>query len=103
MQEKIIKAQGVVDHPFDWDGFKRTEFAVVCEIDKECFFDDCKKNSIHSISLGEFAKQQRSVFVCVRRYENRLSDGRYELFALKEWQIKPDGLYGKAGLPEISY
>ncbi len=87
----------------DWDGFKRTEFAVVCETDKNRFFDECNRNGIHSISLSEFAKHQRSVFVCVRRYENRLSNGRCELFALKGWETKPNGLYGNTGIPEIRY
>ena len=32
---------------FDWDGFKKKEFAVLCEVNKEQFFDDCKRNGIH--------------------------------------------------------
>ena len=103
MQEKKNKAKWGGQPPFDWDGFKRTEFAVICQTDKQRFLGECKKNGIHSISLSEFAIQQRSVFVCVMRYENRLSNGRYELFALKGWETKPNGLYGSIGIPEIHW
>ena len=82
----------------DWDGFKQTEFAVRCETDKVKFFEDCKKNGIH-VFLTDRAKE-RNIFVCVRRYESRVSGGRYELFALMDWQIKPGALYGKIGLEE---
>ena len=40
---------------FDWDGFKKKEFAVLCEANKEQFFDDCERNGIHCF-LSEFAK-----------------------------------------------
>lgn len=86
----------------NWNGFKRKEFAVKCEANKEKFFADCKNNGIHSVSLSDFAKQ-RNLFVCVQRYETRLTNGRYELIALKGWETKPNGLYGLLGLPEIDY
>jgi hypothetical protein len=86
---------------FNWEGFKKTEFAIVCKADKERFFQDCKEHGIH-IFFSEFAIK-RNLFVCVRRYENRLSCGRYELFALKGWETKPNGLYGKEGLELIFY
>ena len=86
---------------FDWDGFKQKQFAVICETDKERFFADCKQNGIHCF-LSEFAKQ-RNLFVCVHLYENRLSNGRYELVALKGWETKPNGLYGKDGLEKVKY
>ena len=84
---------------FDWDGFKQKQFSVICETDKERFFADCKQHGIHCF-LSEFAKQ-RNLFVCGKRYESRFSDGRYELFALKGWETKPNGLYGKDGLEEV--
>ena len=86
---------------FDWGGFKQKQFAVVCETDKEQFFTDCKEHGIHCF-LSEFAKK-RNLFVCVHLYENRLSNGRYELVALKGWETKPNGLYGKDGLQEVIY
>jgi hypothetical protein len=86
---------------FDWDGFKQKQFAVICETDKEQFFAYCKQHGIHCF-LSEFSKK-RSLFVCVQLYENRLSNGRYELVALKGWEIKPNGLYGKDGLEVIEY
>ena len=86
---------------FDWDGFKQKQFAVICEADKEKFFADCKQNGIYCF-LSEFAKR-RNLFVCVHLYENRLSNGRYELVSLKGWEIKPNGLYGKDGLQEVEY
>lgn len=86
---------------FDWDGFKQKKFVVICETDKEKFFDDCKQHGIHCF-LSEFSKK-RNLFVCAKRYESRFSDGRYELFALKGWETKPNGLYGKDGLEEILY
>lgn len=86
---------------FDWDGFKQKQFVVICETGKERFFDDCHKNGI-LVYLGDMAKK-RNIFVCGKRYENRFSDGRYELFALKGWETKPNGLYGKDVLEEILY
>lgn len=86
---------------FDWEGFKQKQFAVICESDKEKFFADCKHHGIHCF-LSEFARK-RNLFVCVRLYENRLSDGRYELVALKGWETKPNGLYGKDGLEAIRF
>lgn len=86
---------------FDWDGFKQKQFSVICEANKEKFFDDCKKHGIYCF-LSEFAKK-RNLFVCEKRYESRFSDGRYELFALRGWETKPNGLYGKDGLEEILY
>ena len=84
---------------FDWDGFKQKQFAVICETNKERFFADCKQHGIHCF-LSEFAKC-RNLFVCVHLYENRLSNGRYELVAFKGWETKPNGLYGKDGLEEV--
>ena len=84
---------------FDWDGFKQKKFAVICETDKERFFDNCHKNGI-LICLGDMEKK-RNLFVCGKRYESRFSDGRYELFALNGWETKPNGLYGKDGLEEV--
>ena len=81
---------------FDWDGFKKKEFAVHCEVNKEKFFDDCKHHGIHCF-LSEFAKE-RNLFVCCHLYEDRFSNGRYELAALNGWEIKANGLYGKDGL-----
>ena len=86
---------------FDWDGFKQKQFAVICETDKERFFADCKSHGIHCF-LSEFAKE-RNLFVCCHLYEDRFSNGRYELAALKGWEIKPNGLYGKDGLSEVKY
>lgn len=86
---------------FDWDGFKQKQFSVICETDKERFFADCKQHGIHCF-LSEFAKK-RNLFVCVNLYENRLSNGRYELVALKGWETKPNGLYGKDGLEVIRF
>ena len=81
---------------FDWDGFKKKEFAVLCEVSKKQFFDDCKRHGIHCF-LSEYAKK-RNLFVCCHLYEDRFSGGRYELAALKGWETKPNGLYGKDGL-----
>ena len=78
---------------FDWDVFKKKEFAVHCEVNKEQFFDDCKRHGIHCF-LSDFAKE-RNLFVCCHLYEDRFSNGRYELAALKGWETKPNGLYGK--------
>ena len=86
---------------FDWDGFKQKKFAVICETDKERFFADCNKHGIHCF-LSEFAKE-RNLFVCCHLYEDRFSNGRYELAALNGWEIKPNSLYGKYGLEEIKY
>ena len=86
---------------FDWDGFKQKQFAVFCETDKERFFADYKKHGIHCF-LSEYAKK-RNLFVCCHLYEDRLSNGRYELAALNGWEIKPNGLYGKDGLEEVKY
>ena len=102
MQETQSKNKGADNRPaFDWDGFKQKQFAVICEADKEPFFDACKHHGIHCF-LSEFSRK-RSLFVCVHLYENRLSDGRYELVALKGWETKPNGLYGKDGLQEVKY
>lgn len=81
---------------FDWDRFKKKEFAVLCEAHKEQFFDDCKRHGIYCF-LSEFAKK-RNLFVCCHLYEDRFGNGRYELAALKGWETKPNGLYGKDGL-----
>lgn len=86
---------------FDWDGFKQKQFAVICEAEKEKFFADCKQHGIYCF-LSEFAKQ-RNLFVCVHLYEDRFSNGRYELVALKGWETKHNGLYGKDGLDEVKY
>lgn len=86
---------------FDWDGFKQKQFAVICENDKERFFADCKEHGVYCF-LSEFAKK-RNIFVCVHLYETRFSNGRYELVALKGWETKPNGLYGKDGLQEVKY
>lgn len=87
---------------FDWDGFKKKRFAVICYTDKEKFFAECKENGISTCMLNNRVKK-RNYFVCVRRYENRVSNGRYELFAIDKWQIEPNGLYGKNGLQEVKY
>ena len=86
---------------FDWDGFKQKKFAVICETDKERFFADCKSHGIHCF-LSEFAKK-RNLFVCCHLYDDRFSNGRYELAALKGWETKPNRLYGKDGLKELKY
>ena len=102
MQETQSKNKGADNRPtFDWDSFKQKQFAVICETEKERFFADCKQHGIHCF-LSEFAKR-RNLFVCVNLYENRLSNGRYELVALKGWETKPNGLYGKDGLREVKY
>ena len=102
MQEMQSKNNGADNCPtFDLDGFKRKEFAVICEADKERFFNYCKQHGIYCF-LSEFAKK-RNLFVCVHLYENRLSNGRYELVALKGWETKPNGLYGKDGLEVKNY
>lgn len=94
--------KGVGNRPtFDWESFKQKKFAVMCETNKERFFNDCHKNGI-LICFGDMAKK-RNLFVCAKRYDDRFSDGRYELFALKGWETKPDGLYGKDGLEVIEY
>lgn len=85
----------------DWDEFKRTNFAVICNDSKEKFFSDCKENGIH-IFLSDFARK-RNLFVCAKRYENRVGGGRYELFALKGWETRENGLYGNTGIPELDY
>ena len=86
---------------FDWDEFKQKQFAVLCETDKERFFADCKRHGIYCF-LSEFAKK-RNLFVCCHLYEDRLSNGRDELAALKGWETKQNGLYGKDGLEEVKY
>ena len=102
MQEMQSKNNGAYNCPnFDFDGFKRKEFAVICEADKERFFNDCKQHGIYCF-LSEFAKK-RNLFVCVHLYENQFSNGRYELVVLKGWETKPNGLYGKDGLQEVKY
>lgn len=90
-----------IESTINWDGFKNKEFAIICENEKEAFFKECTKNGIH-IFLSDFAKK-RNVFVCSRRYESRVSEGRFELFALKGWETKPGGMYGKEGLREVRY
>ena len=92
---------GIKSPSFDWDGFKKKQFAVICEKDKERFFADCKQHGIHCF-LSDFAKK-RNLFVCVHLYENRLSNGRYELVAFNGWETKQNGLYGKDGLQEGRY
>ena len=92
---------GTKSPSFDWDGFKKKQFAVICEKDKERFFADCKQRGIHCF-LSDFAKK-RNLFVCVHLYENRLSNGRYELVAFNGWETKQNGLYGKDGLQEVRY
>ena len=47
--------------------------------------------------MSEFSKK-RNLFVCCHLYEDRFSNGRYELAALKGWETKPNRLYGKDGL-----
>lgn len=102
MQEMQSENKGADNRPtLDWDGFKKKQFAVICETDKESFFSDCKQHGIHCF-LSEFAKK-RNLFVCVHLYENRLSNGRYELVALKGWETKPNGLYGKDGLEVVPW
>ena len=102
MQETQSKISVADNRPaLDWDGFKQKQFAVICETGKESFFNDCKKNGIHCF-LSEFSKR-RNLFVCVHLYENRLSNGRYELASLKGWETKPNGLYGKDGLKEVKW
>ena len=102
MQEPQSENKGAGSRPvIDWDGFKQKQFSVICETDKEGFFDDCKQHGIYCF-LSEFAKR-RNLFVCVHLYENRLSNGRYELVALKGWETKPNGLYGKDGLEEVKW
>ena len=86
---------------FDWDGFNRKEFAVLCEAHKEQFFDDCKRHGIHCF-LSEFAKR-RNLFVCCHLYENRFSNGRYELEALNGCETKPNGFYEEDGLYVKNY
>ena len=86
---------------FNWDGFTKKEFAVLCEVNKEQFFDDCKRHGIHCF-LSEFAKK-RNLFICCHLYEDRFSNGRYELAALKGWEIKPNVLYGEDGLEVKNY
>ena len=92
---------GIKSPSFDWDGFKEKQFAVICEKGKERFFADCKQHGIHCF-LSDFAKK-RNLFVCVHLYENRLSNGRYELVAFNGWETKQNGLYGKDGLQEVRY
>ena len=92
---------GIKSPSFDWDGFKKKQFAVICEKDKERFFADCKQHGIHCF-LSDFAKK-RNLLVCVHLYENRLSNGRYELVAFNGWETKQNGLYGKDGLQEVRY
>lgn len=97
MQETQSKNKGADNRPdLDWVLFKQKKFAVICESDKEKFFADCKQHGIYCF-LSEFAKK-RNLFVCVHLYENQFSNGRYELAALKGWEIKPNGLYEKNGL-----
>lgn len=81
----------------NWQAFKDKEFAVKCEKNKENFFSECRKNGI-LIFMGECEKT-RSIFVCVKRYDDRFSNGRYELYSLELWQTLPGSLYGKYGLP----
>ncbi len=52
-----------------------------------------------SLFLWANEKKMRSIFVCVKRYDDRLSNGRYELYTLDLWQTLPGSLYGKYGLP----
>ena len=102
-QKIILSGKGArkIQTVFDWDGFKKKEFAVLCEANKEQFFDDCERNGIHCF-LSEFSKK-RNLFVCCHLYEDRFSNGRYELAALKGWETKPNRLYGKDGLQEVKY
>ena len=102
MQETQSKNNGADNRPdLDWASFKQKQFAVICETGKERFFADCKQHGIYCF-LSDFAKK-RNLFVCVHLYENRLSNGRYELVSLKGWETKPNGLYGKDGLQEVIY
>lgn len=101
MQHEMPDNKGGVISPIKWEGFKNKEFAIICENEKESFFKECMENGIH-IFLSDFAKK-RNLFICSRRYESRVSEGRFELFALKGWETKPDGMYGKEGLREVRY
>lgn len=85
----------------NWQAFKSKEFAVRCEHRKDEFFSDCRKNGI-LVLMGEREKL-RSIFVCVQRYDDRLSNGRYELYTLELWQTLPGSLYGKFGLPIFDF
>ena len=66
------------------------------------FADRDKLEPKHFKKWVEFAKE-RNLFVCCHLYEDRFSNGRYELAALKGWETKPNRLYGKDGLQEVKY
>lgn len=85
----------------DWQSFKEKKIAVKCTSEKEKFFSDCIKNNIH-IFLSEQAKK-RDFFVCSLCYVSQFSEGRYELTAVDEWQVKPKGLFGNEGLQIVDY
>ena len=82
---------------FDWESFKKREFAVRCITDKEDFFEDCKEHGIMDF-MGERAKQ-RDIFICRLCYKDACSSGRYELRAISEWQTKSKDFLGVESIP----
>ena len=88
--------------PEYWRDFKSTKFAVHVTQHKPIFFEECEKNGILLFNLSERARL-RDFYVCKLEYKDQFSDGRYELMSFDEWQVKPNGLFGKLGLPVVEY
>ena len=85
----------------DWKSFKETKIAVKCTMEKEKFFSDCAKHGIHNF-MSENA-MLRDYFICRLCYKDQFSEGRYELLAVDEWQLKEKGLFGKKAIGVIGY
>lgn len=77
----------------DWESFKKTEFAVRCEIEKTAFLADCEAHGIITANLSDHAVNARNLFVSRLCYADQFSGGRYELMTVEEWQTKPKMLF----------
>lgn len=86
----------------NWQDFKDKKIAIKCTSEKEQFFSDCAKLEIYNF-LSDRAIEKRNIFVCRLCYKDLFSEGRYELMAIDEWQTLPNMLFGKAGIPIITY
>ena len=85
----------------NWQDFKDKKLAIKCTSEKEKFFSDCANHEIYDF-MGEKAKE-RDYFVCRLCFKDQFSEGRYELMSVDEWEIQPNMLFGKVGLPIVTY
>ena len=85
----------------DWENFKEKKFAVKCTSEKEKFFSECAEHGIYNFMTERV--MLRNYFVVMHPYKTAFSEGRYEVQSFDEWQIKPNGLFGKYGLEIVEY